>query len=504
MAVGILLSLLAAYAADRFEQDRNFREARDRSGRVLAHLASRLAEFETVVRSAHSTASNGLTARILPGQQDISPHGHYPGLNRVRFLPEGCRNASAPAEFPAEWAEVSGREENPELSWHLPVYRVGAPLETPEQRRAACVGVVEAYFEPRPLFIHLFDDPAMMGLSVRSVTLILSTDGGARLVPLYAQQGPAGTLLSHDEIAFLGNDLVVQLAGASADDRIFRRWGRAVFGAGLMVVFAVVGLLGFIRSRYEQRLSETERALERYTRIAAMGELAAAIAHEVAQPLTGVITCLEAAQLRAAGKQADTEGWKELAKALEHAERAADILDDIRRHASATQETQNTQLLTVDETLRRVAEMARLDARYRTVDISVQGAGREHRVMGSRVGLESVLLNLLRNSAEAITTTGLGGAVSLGASVADARVLIRIDDDGPGLPDPSHVFLPFRSTKPAGMGLGLCYCRRAVEAVGGTLNGGNRPNGGAYFEISLPLASAVLSEAGKTPHEALS
>jgi C4-dicarboxylate-specific signal transduction histidine kinase len=97
-----------------------------------------------------------------------------------------------------------------------------------------------------------------------------------------------------------------------------------------------------------------------------------------------------------------------------------------------------------------------------------------------------VLLNLLRNSAEAIHDEGRGGGISLWASADEDSVKIRVEDDGPGVAQPEELFVPFKTTKAYGTGLGLVHCKSLVESFGGSIKGGNRMEGGAWFDILLP------------------
>jgi two-component system C4-dicarboxylate transport sensor histidine kinase DctB len=112
-------------------------------------------------------------------------------------------------------------------------------------------------------------------------------------------------------------------------------------------------------------------------------------------------------------------------------------------------------------------------------------------VLGQQVRVEQVLVNLLRNGIDASAEKG-GGRVTLQAEVDGAQALLRVADDGAGLSDAvqARLFEPFFTTKRRGdgLGLGLSISASIANALGGSLQGVNRPEGGAQFTLRLPLA----------------
>ena len=101
--------------------------------------------------------------------------------------------------------------------------------------------------------------------------------------------------------------------------------------------------------------------------------------------------------------------------------------------------------------------------------------------------LEQLLINIIRNAVDA--TLSAAGSVSVGWDVADAGVRIFVDDEGPGLPNTSNLFVPFFTTKPEGSGIGLVLSRQIAEAHGGTLSLENRsPGPGCRAVLTLPRA----------------
>ncbi len=103
--------------------------------------------------------------------------------------------------------------------------------------------------------------------------------------------------------------------------------------------------------------------------------------------------------------------------------------------------------------------------------------------------LDQVLINLVTNAVEAVRETG--GAVDVTWSARDGAVEIKVRDEGPGVPSPGNLFVPFYTTKPTGSGIGLVFCRQVIEAHGGTLILRNRTDTkGAIAQVTLPVAGA--------------
>ncbi|PYE53113.1 sensor histidine kinase [Deinococcus yavapaiensis] len=127
------------------------------------------------------------------------------------------------------------------------------------------------------------------------------------------------------------------------------------------------------------------------------------------------------------------------------------------------------------------------------VEVSVDTHATPLTVHVDPVHLEQVLLNLLRNALDA------GGAsVEVRTALQTGLVAIEVRDTGPGLPDDvrARLFSPFTTTKPGGLGLGLSLSHSLVEGMHGTLSGENRPEGGATFTVTLPLATRAVEAAG--------
>ncbi|MGE0480453.1 MAG: PAS domain-containing sensor histidine kinase [Phycisphaerae bacterium] len=235
--------------------------------------------------------------------------------------------------------------------------------------------------------------------------------------------------------------------------------------------------------RLREELASKDQELERRRRLAALGELAAGVAHEVRNPL-GAIQ-LYSGLLRTAVHDA--------APALE-------LVDKIQRGVEAIDRVvQDTLSLTPRAGrlgVRRLQDvvLAACDAceavlRAHDVELRFDAGDADALVRTDGDGLLRVLINLITNAAEA---SPAGGVVAVRASATrDGALQVRVSDEGPGLPAElfDRVFDPFFTTKQSGTGLGLTIAHRLVEAHGGVLRAGNRPAGGAEFTVNLPRAA---------------
>jgi signal transduction histidine kinase len=251
-----------------------------------------------------------------------------------------------------------------------------------------------------------------------------------------------------------------------------------------------------------ERLRQSEREALRAEQLAAVGQMAAGMAHELRNPLTSMKILVQAASARGP----TGPGGEAAAAGLELGGRDLAVLEE-----------EITRLERLVQTFLHFArppepEKRRVELRELVEQAAGLVAGRAAVCQGRVECLlppepvpavvdpgqvRQVLLNLLINALEAVAR---GGTVRLRAETGDDRwVTLRVEDDGCGLPASlgPRIFAPFVSTKETGLGLGLSICKRIVEAHGGTIDAANRSEGGAAFTVRLPLARSE----GKRNHE---
>ncbi|MFZ2492272.1 MAG: ATP-binding protein [Thermoanaerobaculia bacterium] len=234
-----------------------------------------------------------------------------------------------------------------------------------------------------------------------------------------------------------------------------------------------------------------ERELQDKERLASLGLLAAGVAHEVNTPLTGISSY---AQLLLADTSPDDPRYRLLKKMEQQTFRASNLVNSLLDLIASRPRTR--ELVDLPELIRStVALHADLLA---SRGVSVHIAPMEPvRVRGNAGDIQQVVTNVLLNAKDAVIE---GGNVWITADVTDAQVVVRIRDDGTGIPDAMlpRIFDPLVTTKrgQGGTGLGLAITRRILNACGGDIAAANVPGSGAEFSISLPVAadtSSILS-----------
>jgi PAS domain S-box-containing protein len=242
--------------------------------------------------------------------------------------------------------------------------------------------------------------------------------------------------------------------------------------------------------RAEEQLRQAHADLARVTRMAALGELAAAIAHEVNQPLGAVVANASASLRWLAGQPPNLEESREaIERTVREATRASDVI--VRIRALLQKGPPQMERLDVNAVIREVLSLAGNEILRGGVAVQTELDPDVPNVLGDRVQLQQVLLNLILNGIDAMSTmTNRSRQLLIKSAKHPQGVLIQIQDSGAGV-DPEqadHIFEPFFTTKPQGIGMGLSVVRSIVEAHGGLLWFTSESSHGAVFQFTLPKA----------------
>ena len=238
----------------------------------------------------------------------------------------------------------------------------------------------------------------------------------------------------------------------------------------------------------EQRARSLEARLAHVARFNLMGEMAAGIAHEINQPLSAIATYAQAGKRVLQHDEPDVGMLTDICSKIDdQARRAGQVIANLRKFIRK-QEIE-TQLLDVNQVVADVMTLIDADARSEGIALHVRNGQGLAPVRADAVQLQQVLLNLTRNSVDAMRG-GLGkerGIII--ATEADAGVVrITVTDHGHGVSPQlgDNIFHPFITTKRDGLGVGLAISRTIVQSYGGTLTYADNPAGGSIFTIELP------------------
>lgn len=232
-----------------------------------------------------------------------------------------------------------------------------------------------------------------------------------------------------------------------------------------------------------EELSEKNRQLERRNRLAALGEMAAGMAHEIRNPLGGI-------QLYASLLAKDVADRPESHRLVEKISAGVRRLESLVSQVMQFTREIRTAMVPADlaEVVDQAVEMAAQAIQAKEIRTRVCGP-RPMEVRIDPLLMGQALLNLVLNSAEAMEA---GGMVEIEFGLPEAgadekQLCLVVQDNGPGIPSQilDRIFNPFFTTKDTGTGLGLAIVHRIVEAHDGTIAAGNRPAGGARFEIRI-------------------
>ena len=242
------------------------------------------------------------------------------------------------------------------------------------------------------------------------------------------------------------------------------------------------------RKEAQARIDAAQSQLAHMARVTTMGELAAAIAHDVKQPLAAVVTNANACARWLALTTPDLEEARAAAlRIAAEGKRASDVLDRIR--TLMKKGTPALGPVNLNDVIRQTLDLVRSQISRHGISLRLDLATDPPEIQGDTIQLQQVLLNLIVNAIEA-TAGGLGNReiVLLTETLPPAEASVAVRDSGVGIDtdDLDQLFNPFYTTKPTGMGMGLSISRKIIESHGGRLWATRNQGPGATFRFSIP------------------
>ncbi len=250
---------------------------------------------------------------------------------------------------------------------------------------------------------------------------------------------------------------------------------------------------GFVRDLSEReesaaRLEEAQSDLARLSRLTELGEMASTLAHELNQPLSAIANYVQGCNRMLSGKNDDTSS--KLREALEETAkqslRAGQIIKHLREFVTGGDIEREPH--SIRKLIEDAGVLALLGSRERGIKSVYDFAPEVGTVLVDPVQIQQVLINLIRNAMEAMREQDRRELYVRTSIDKKGNIIIEVADTGPGISDEvaAHLFTPFVTTKPGGMGVGLSISKRIMEAHGGDISVSKNENGGATFRLELP------------------
>ncbi|WP_254508916.1 PAS domain S-box protein [Anatilimnocola floriformis] len=255
------------------------------------------------------------------------------------------------------------------------------------------------------------------------------------------------------------------------------------------------------RRRDAEELARRQAELRHASRLNTVGQMVAALTHEVAQPLAAIsnFAASSSALLRPEPSK-KSENLEQVRRHIEHIDqqsrRAADIIHRLRDYSrkSATRRVP----CDLNALLRTSVEMVSLELRGAEVNLSWDLAADLPFIAGDPIQLQQVIINLLLNARDSLLESGaISRKIALRSRADLGAVIIEVEDNGSGMSDEiaGRLYEPFVTTKPQGMGIGLNICRSILQDHRGVIDYHQVATGGVLFRISLPLTETIPAEA---------
>jgi PAS domain S-box-containing protein len=248
----------------------------------------------------------------------------------------------------------------------------------------------------------------------------------------------------------------------------------------------------------EERLRHAQSELERVSRVTALGELSASIAHEVGQPLSAIVTNGEAC-LRWLHRQPpnmeEIEGC--VSQMTDEGNRAAEIVQRVRTLMKGAPPDRAP--IAINDVVEEAIALIRRDIERQGASLTRRLASGLPLILGDRVQLQQVLVNLITNGLQSMASVNGKRELTIQSRLdPEGNVVVAVKDSGAGIREANlpRLFEPFFTTRSSGMGMGLAISSSILEAHGGQIWASNNPDGGATFSFSIP--AAMMQEAVRT------
>ena len=254
--------------------------------------------------------------------------------------------------------------------------------------------------------------------------------------------------------------------------------------------------LSFLRDITTSRKATAEThklqaELAHVARISTVGEMASGLAHEINQPLSAINNYAKGCIKRLENEEIDTNKLSQtLVRIAAQAERAADVVRNLREFVSKGELQGET--ADINELIQEALVLEQTDARQSGVAICCNLSPNLPEVIVDRIQIQQVVLNLIRNSVEALVDKGTDNRlIEINTNYNDEStgIIVEICDNGPGLDQEilDHLFEPFYTTKPLGMGMGLAISNTIIENHGGLMSAKQNGDNGLTVQFTLPL-----------------
>ncbi len=303
-----------------------------------------------------------------------------------------------------------------------------------------------------------------------------------------AIRGHVATVLSGQPVTL---ESVLQVGGAEPR-RVLATYVPEFDGGTVRGFFASMhDVTDFEKAKEEAQAAR--EALYHVGRVAMLDALSSSLAHEIQQPLTGILSSAQAGEMLLEQHPLDMDEMRDIVRDIAaDAKRAGEVIRRLRTYLRV-HETDSV-LLHINGLIEEVLRITNSEMTLSGVVVTTELGADLPQVLGDRIQLQQVLINLILNAAQAIgSSAGAARTITIRTSRSPAgQITVAVEDSGPGIEEGSfeQIFEPFYTTKSQGMGMGLAINRSILLAHGGRIRGENRSGGGARISFTLPAADA--------------